>query len=386
MTTELISGPVAQPAVFMLVTESERVDRWVYFFGNSDGSAVKIGKARDSLTARRRNEERGQHTELRLVLLAAVRGYSQQETAIKAHFDHLRPEWSREQNNTEVFLPDPELTEYINWLRQQYFTWTNEDDGPDDVPDIRAWCPGNGRRVPLDAPAPDVLVQDYDIENGALSGTPWAPMTRPLPPHNDYYTPVEIVAAAREGMGGIDLDPATHWVAARAQGIEHYYHQHKSAFDNPWSGRVWLNPPYGENDRWFTEIIKYWDSHDIEQLCMLSPAWAFTTKIARPVIERSSAMLLLSPTPKFWGRHRNGRVVAEGEEELGVNHPHLILYMGHRPREFSKAYAKYGIPMQFDLSLLAAGGELCRGSPWMTRFIPTQKCAQPPPPRWACGS
>ena len=83
---------------------------------------------------------------------------------------------------------------------------------------------------------------------------------------------------------------------------------------------------------------------------MLSPVWAFNTNIAKPVIDRSSGMVLLSPTPKFWGRHKSGRIVDEGSEELGVNHPHAILYMGDRVNEFKDAFAKYGIPMRLDIA------------------------------------
>jgi hypothetical protein len=320
---------------------------WVYFFGVSDGSAVKIGKAERGakpLTVRRRSIETAQLAPTRLVLLAAVRGTRQNEESIKGYFEEFRVHGDT--NNTETFHPVPEVVEYANWLRQQYFAWTNEEDGPDDLPSFPAWCPEPGRRVPLDEPVPGLLLQDYDVQNGALSGTPWAPMARPLPPHNDYYTPAGLIACAREAMGGIDLDPASHWVAARNHGIANYYHQYKSAFDNPWSGRIWLNPPYGENGRWFTEIIKYWDRGDIDQLCMLSPVWAFSTAIAKPVCDRSSAFVVLTPTPKFWGRHKNGRIVDEGSEELGVNHPHAILYMGRRVAEFRKAFAGAGVPMK----------------------------------------
>jgi hypothetical protein len=347
VTTEvIIRQAVAQPAheAFWLI-EEEGMDRWVYFFGKSDGSAVKIGRADRSIRRRRRGIETAQLSPTRLVLLAAIRGGPQQEVAVKKHFaPHLLHEPGT--NNTETFYPVPELVEYVNWLRQQYFTWTNEDDGPDEQPAYQAWCPGPGRHVALDEPVPGVLVQEYDMSNGVLNGTPWSPLARPLPPHNDYYTPVEIVCAAREAMGGIDLDPATHWTAARAHGITNYYHQYKSAFDNPWAGRVWLNPPYGENKEWFDEIVRWWDKGEITQLCMLSPVWAFSTTIARPVIERSSAMLLFCPTPKFWGRHKSGRVVEEGSEELGVNHPHAILYLGPRVAEFKAAFAEYGTPMR----------------------------------------
>jgi hypothetical protein len=329
------------------------MDNFVYFYGTNDGSVIKIGHTRQGLKPRRVQHERNQLTDTTVVLLAAVHASPSDETAVKSYFAGYSLDNGR--NNTERFAAAPEVTEYVNWLRQQYFIWTNEADGPDDLPSYPAWCPEPTRRVPLDKPLPDFLIQDYDVSNGELSGTPWAAMARPRPPHNDYYTPVTLIDAARAAMGGIDLDPASHWVAARAHGIENYYHQYRSAFDNPWAGRVWLNPPYGENRPWFNEIVRYWDAGEIQQLCMLSPVWAFNTVIARPVIARSSTMLLLSPTPKFWGRQKRGRIVDEGEEDLGVNHPHAILYMGLRTAEFRAAFEEHGILMRLDYDLTSGG-------------------------------
>jgi hypothetical protein len=98
---------------------------------------------------------------------------------------------------------------------------------------------------------------------------------------------------------------------------------------------VWLNPPYGNNAPWFEQIIKYWDSGDIEQLCMISPVWTFTTKIADAVVKRSSAMMLFTPSPSFWG-HPRGRT--------GVNHPHAIVYLGKNIGDFRRAFSPFGIP------------------------------------------
>ena len=54
-------------------------------------------------------------------------------------------------------------------------------------------------------------------------------------------------------MGGIDLDPASHWLANRVHRIPVYYHLGRRAEDNEWFGRVWLNLPYGNNAPWFDQ-------------------------------------------------------------------------------------------------------------------------------------
>ena len=60
----------------------------------------------------------------------------------------------------------------------------------------------------------------------------------------EWYTPPEIIEAARRVLGTIDLDPAScaeaqEWIQARRWfGIE------QDGLLQKWGGAVWLNPPY----------------------------------------------------------------------------------------------------------------------------------------------
>jgi hypothetical protein len=154
-------------------------------------------------------------------------------------------------------------------------------------------------------------------------------------PEGDFMTPTVIVDAAREAMGGIDLDPASNLKANDVHKIPMYFDRSRSAFDHAWFGRVWLNPPFGDWAPWFEQIIHYWDSQEMTQLCMLSPACAFATRLARPIMERAAAMILLSPTPKFSGNVQGG---------TGTNLPHMIMYFGPRVGEFVAAFGPFGAP------------------------------------------
>jgi hypothetical protein len=309
------------------------VTTWIYFFGTDDGKFVKIGKTSSALAQRRAQLMQGQFSRVELFLLAAVRTA---RPSIEKQLHNYFAGLAADVNSTETFLAAPELIEYINWLRQQWWTTLDYDDTPDDIPDTPEWFPADDRRVPLESSDPAVLLQVYDV-HGSLAGTIWSALSTPTPIGNDYYTPKHLVDAAREAMDGIDLDPASHWMANRVHKIPKYYHLGRRAEDNPWEGRVWLNPPYGNNAPWFAQILQHWDSGQVTQLCMLSPVWVFSAAQARSVIDRSSAMMLLSPTPTFWG---------EPHGKTGTNHPHAILYMGSRPEEFKAAFGPYGIPMR----------------------------------------
>jgi phage N-6-adenine-methyltransferase len=63
---------------------------------------------------------------------------------------------------------------------------------------------------------------------------------------NEWYTPGEYLAMAREVLGEIDLDPAS---SDEAQGIieaAHYFTKADDGLAQEWHGRVWLNPPYAQ--------------------------------------------------------------------------------------------------------------------------------------------
>jgi ParB family chromosome partitioning protein len=63
---------------------------------------------------------------------------------------------------------------------------------------------------------------------------------------NEWYTPPEYIEAAREAMGSIDLDPASCETAQANVLATRYFDIEDNGLDKPWTGNVWLNPPYGK--------------------------------------------------------------------------------------------------------------------------------------------
>ena len=60
----------------------------------------------------------------------------------------------------------------------------------------------------------------------------------------EWFTPPEIVEAARRVLGEIDLDPASTREANIVIKAKVFYTRHDDGLTKPWKGRVWMNPPY----------------------------------------------------------------------------------------------------------------------------------------------
>lgn len=309
--------------------------QWIYIFGERNGADLKIGRTSNTLRKRLNDVNRDMSpTGETYVLLVAVKGSPIDEAAMRAPFA-LRAKGTRE----EYVLPTSEACGYANWLRSQWFATCDLDEDRDEfvAVDSDVWLPGttgDNRRLPPPEPDDSKLIQDYESILNDLTGTAWSWMVNIRSSIQDYFTPTPIIEAARATMGGIDLDAASHWLANKVHQIPAYFDRNRSAFEYPWKGRVWLNPPYGDNEPWFREIVRYVEAGEVTQMCMLSPVWAFTTKQASEMMAHVTAMLLFVPTPKFWGN--------ANPDKVGSNQPHAIVYIGDEVDAFHEHFARFG--------------------------------------------
>ena len=75
----------------------------------------------------------------------------------------------------------------------------------------------------------------------------------------EWYTPKEIVSAARDVLGTIDLDPSSCEAANATVQATTYYTVEDDGLTKSWHGTVFLNPPYGGHADAF--VAKLIDAH-----------------------------------------------------------------------------------------------------------------------------
>lgn len=88
----------------------------------------------------------------------------------------------------------------------------------------------------------------------------------------EWYTPAEYIAAAREVMGGIDLDPATSEAAQQTVQAAQYYTAKDDGLSLSWHGRVWLNPPYSQPliGQFIGKLSSEYETGGVEQAIMVT--------------------------------------------------------------------------------------------------------------------
>ncbi len=148
--------------------------------------------------------------------------------------------------------------------------------------------------------------------------------------NNEWYTPSEYIEAAREVMGGIDLDPASCELANRVVKADRIFTIEDDGLTKTWFGNVWLNPPYSSD-----LIGKFADKvtqEDIAQAIILVNN-ATETQWFNTLIDKASAVVFPKSRVKFYMPDGGTGAPLQGQ---------AVIYIGDNPKGFLYVYKRFG--------------------------------------------
>lgn len=150
----------------------------------------------------------------------------------------------------------------------------------------------------------------------------------------EWYTPPEIVEAARATMGGIDLDPFSSAEANKRVQATRYFTKEDDGLVQPWAGRVWMNHPFSRemNRLCIEKAVRWYKSGEASQLCCItfaatSESW-FQSLMAYP-------QCFLSPRTNYF--------LPDGTRKKGVTKGSVVTYMGLNIFAFADAFRGLGV-------------------------------------------
>lgn len=157
----------------------------------------------------------------------------------------------------------------------------------------------------------------------------------------EIYTPGNILEAARLTLGAFDLDPASSSAANERVMAARIFTQADDGLSQPWSGRIWMNHPFGKKDKktghpgnsaWIDKLESEFVAGNVTAACCICFA-STSEKWFRPLLFRPQCFL--SPRLNY--------LLPNGSVYRGVTKGSVVTYFGYSPARFAKAFAALGV-------------------------------------------
>jgi len=147
----------------------------------------------------------------------------------------------------------------------------------------------------------------------------------------EYYTPIELVNAAREVMGSIDLDPASSETANKQIKATRFYSE--DGLNKPWFGNIWMNHPFSRvnNQLWIKHLIEWYERGFGHQACCITFA-ATSEKWFRPLLNY----------PQCFIHGRTNYYLPDGTKKKGVTKGSVVTYLGDNTEKFKEVFSELG--------------------------------------------
>jgi len=152
----------------------------------------------------------------------------------------------------------------------------------------------------------------------------------------EYYSPKEIVNAARRVMGSIDLDPASSAIANQIVRAKHYYTIEDDGLTQTWYGNVWMNHPFSRanNPKWIDRLRVEYEIGDVSQACCICFA-ATSENWFQPLYDYP--LCFLSPRTNYY--------LPDGTLKEDVTKGSVVAYLGTNILGFLTEFQSFGSVM-----------------------------------------
>ncbi len=150
---------------------------------------------------------------------------------------------------------------------------------------------------------------------------------------NEWYTPVKYIEAARLVLGTIDLDPASCKRANKIVQAKAIYTAKDDSLHQPWTGRLWLNPPYGRLAGEFVgRLVLEYQAAEVKAAIALVNAHCTDADWFQPLWNYALCFT----------DHRIDFDSSGREKQTSSTHGSIFAYLGTETKAFKAAFAEFG--------------------------------------------
>lgn len=156
--------------------------------------------------------------------------------------------------------------------------------------------------------------------------------------NSEWYTPQIYANAAREVMGGIDIDPCSCADANRVVKATTFFDEHQDGFAKEWHGRLYTNPPYGEGtiDKFSEKLLAEFYAERVKQAIVLVNNCT-ETKWFQRLLRASSNVCFPIGRISFWSVDRPSKNPLQGQAFLH------FCFRAQDGTKFRRVFGQFGV-------------------------------------------
>jgi ParB family chromosome partitioning protein len=156
--------------------------------------------------------------------------------------------------------------------------------------------------------------------------------------NSEWYTPQIYADAARQVMGGIDIDPCSCEDANRVIKATTFYSEADDGFSKEWRGRLYTNPPYGEGtiDKFADKLLGEVGSQRVTQAVVLVNNCT-ETKWFQRLLRAAANVCFPMGRISFWSVDRPSKNPLQGQAFL-----HFCV-RSQDGTKFRRVFSKFGV-------------------------------------------